>query len=71
MILLTHKVLNLFLRINCSKIFELFMTRQQLFTKWNELDARSKEPGRFTNRGGQLLLEEKERKAVNTQVLLR
>lgn len=33
-----------------------------------ELEARATEPGRYHNRGGQLLREEKERKAIASNV---
>ncbi|XP_063828858.1 protein regulator of cytokinesis 1-like [Ostrinia nubilalis] len=45
-------------------IFELVMTRKNLWLKMTELEARATEPGRYHNRGGQLLREEKERKAI-------
>ncbi|XP_050344402.1 protein regulator of cytokinesis 1-like [Nymphalis io] len=45
-------------------IFELVVTRKNLWLKMTELEARASEPGRYHNRGGQLLREEKERKAI-------
>ncbi|XP_063385266.1 protein regulator of cytokinesis 1-like [Cydia fagiglandana] len=45
-------------------IFELVVTRKNLWLKQAELDARASEPGRYHNRGGNLLREEKERKAI-------
>ncbi|CAG9583143.1 unnamed protein product [Danaus chrysippus] len=45
-------------------IFELVVTRKNLWLKMTELEARATEPGRYHNRGGQLLKEEKERKAI-------
>ncbi|XP_061718319.1 protein regulator of cytokinesis 1-like isoform X2 [Cydia pomonella] len=45
-------------------IFELVVTRRNLWLKQAELDARASEPGRYHNRGGNLLREEKERKAI-------
>ncbi|XP_059061981.1 protein regulator of cytokinesis 1-like [Achroia grisella] len=45
-------------------IFELVMTRKNLWLKMTELEARASEPGRYHNRGGQLLKEEKERKTI-------
>ncbi|XP_026730469.1 protein regulator of cytokinesis 1-like isoform X1 [Trichoplusia ni] len=45
-------------------IFDLVMTRKNLWLKMTELEARATEPGRYHNRGGQLLREEKERKAI-------
>ncbi|XP_052750360.1 protein regulator of cytokinesis 1-like [Galleria mellonella] len=47
-----------------KNIFELVMTRKNLWLKMTELEARASEPGRYHNRGGQLLKEEKERKAI-------
>ncbi|CAH0400026.1 unnamed protein product [Chilo suppressalis] len=35
-----------------------------LWSKMNELEARASEPGRYNNRGGQLLKEERERKVI-------
>ncbi|KAH9644459.1 hypothetical protein HF086_009843 [Spodoptera exigua] len=45
-------------------IFDLVVTRKNLWLKMTELEARATEPGRYHNRGGQLLREEKERKAI-------
>ncbi|XP_049874846.1 protein regulator of cytokinesis 1-like [Pectinophora gossypiella] len=45
-------------------IFELVLTRKNLWLKMTELEARASEPGRYHNRGGQLLREEKERKTI-------
>ncbi|XP_047534246.1 protein regulator of cytokinesis 1-like [Vanessa atalanta] len=45
-------------------IFELVVTRKNLWLKMTELEARASEPGRYHNRGGQLLREEKERKTI-------
>ncbi|XP_068628055.1 protein regulator of cytokinesis 1-like [Battus philenor] len=45
-------------------IFEMVMTRKNLWLKMTELEARATEPGRYHNRGGQLLKEEKERKVI-------
>lgn len=50
---------------NANKhIFDLVVTRKNLWLKMTELEARATEPGRYHNRGGQLLREEKERKAI-------
>ncbi|XP_053608737.1 protein regulator of cytokinesis 1-like [Plodia interpunctella] len=49
---------------NNKNIFELMTTRKNLWLKMCELDARASDPGRYNNRGGQLLKEEKERKAI-------
>ncbi|XP_047508483.1 protein regulator of cytokinesis 1-like isoform X1 [Pieris napi] len=45
-------------------IYELVATRKGLWQKMTELEARASAPGRFNNRGGQLLKEERERKAI-------
>ncbi|XP_034832792.1 protein regulator of cytokinesis 1-like [Maniola hyperantus] len=45
-------------------IFELVGTRKELWLKMTELEARASEKGRYQNRGGQLLQEEKERKTI-------
>ncbi|CAG4961871.1 unnamed protein product [Colias eurytheme] len=47
-----------------KQIFDLVLTRKNLWLKMTELEARASEPGRYNNRGGQLLKEEKERKAI-------
>ncbi|XP_004928222.1 protein regulator of cytokinesis 1 [Bombyx mori] len=47
-----------------KNIFDLVLTRKNLWLKMTELEARASEPGRYHNRGGQLLREEKERKAI-------
>lgn len=41
---------------------------QQLFECLLALEAKEKEPGRYQNRGGQLLAEEKERRAINKKL---
>jgi protein regulator of cytokinesis 1 len=48
-----------------SVIFELANQRQELWDKMLELESRANDRNRlFHNRGGQLLLEEKERKNI-------
>ncbi|KAI8432133.1 hypothetical protein MSG28_004620 [Choristoneura fumiferana] len=49
-----------------KNIFDLVVTRKNLWLKQAEMDARASEPGRYHNRGGNLLREEKERKAIET-----
>lgn len=49
-------------------IFELVLTLKNLWLKKTELEARETEPGRYHNRGGQLLREEKERKTIDSKV---
>jgi hypothetical protein len=48
-----------------SVIFELAKQRQELWDKMLEMESRASDPNRlFQNRGGQLLLEEKERRNI-------
>jgi hypothetical protein len=48
-----------------SDIFELAVQRQELWDKMLEMESLARDPNRsFQNRGGQLLLEEKERKII-------
>lgn len=49
-------------------IFELFEERKNLWTKMKELLQRANHPDRFYNRGGQLLMEEKERKTIQKKL---
>ncbi|KOX76700.1 Protein regulator of cytokinesis 1 [Melipona quadrifasciata] len=49
-------------------IFELFQERKNLWTKMKELLQRANHPDRFYNRGGQLLMEEKERKTIQKKL---
>ncbi|XP_052742117.1 protein regulator of cytokinesis 1 [Bicyclus anynana] len=51
-----------------KSIFELVVTRKNLWLKMMELEARASEPGRYQNRGGQLLQEEKERKVIHNKL---
>ena len=53
------------LQLNCRKIFDLLEEREALWVKMKELDQRANDPDRFHNRGGQLLVEEKDRKTTN------
>ncbi|XP_077295749.1 protein regulator of cytokinesis 1-like isoform X2 [Arctopsyche grandis] len=53
---------------NNKSIFDKYSTRQHLWFKWKELEEKAKDSGRFHNRGGQLLIEERERKAVSNQL---
>lgn len=45
-------------------IFELLEERDNLWQKMANLAQRATDPNRFNNRGGQLLVEEKERKVI-------
>ncbi|GBP31766.1 Protein regulator of cytokinesis 1 [Eumeta japonica] len=49
-------------------IFKLVLTRKNLWLKMRELEARASEPNRYQNRGGQLLMEEKERKTISSKL---
>uniref|UniRef100_A0A1A9ZUU2 Protein regulator of cytokinesis 1 n=1 Tax=Glossina pallidipes TaxID=7398 RepID=A0A1A9ZUU2_GLOPL len=53
---------------NNRQLFELFADRNILWCRMQALEARVSEPGRFNNRGGQLLKEEKERKTIATKL---
>lgn len=44
------------------------MERNNLFEKKKALEAKQNEPGRFNNRGGKLLEEEKERKRIEIKI---
>ncbi|KAH8267563.1 hypothetical protein KR026_001083 [Drosophila bipectinata] len=49
-------------------IFELYESRAELWARMEALEAKASEPNRFNNRGGQLLKEEKERKAITSKL---
>lgn len=49
-------------------IFEKFSERNNWWEKMIALEAKQNEPGRYNNRGGQLLREEKERKQLNMKL---
>ncbi|XP_033246479.1 protein regulator of cytokinesis 1-like, partial [Drosophila miranda] len=50
----------------CNKeIFDLYESRAELWSRMQALEAKANVPNRFKNRGGQLLKEEKERKAIS------
>ncbi|TMW49157.1 hypothetical protein DOY81_005747, partial [Sarcophaga bullata] len=51
-----------------KQIFELYADRNILWERMNALEAKASEPGRYNNRGGQLLKEEKERKTIATKL---
>lgn len=51
-----------------KQIFELFADRNILWERMCALEAKASEPGRYNNRGGQLLKEEKERKTIATKL---
>ncbi|XP_014238149.1 protein regulator of cytokinesis 1-like [Trichogramma pretiosum] len=53
---------------NNKKIFELLDEWEIQFEKLKELDQRANDPDRYHNRGGQLLMEEKERKAAEKKL---
>ncbi|KAG7212987.1 hypothetical protein KM043_002327 [Ampulex compressa] len=49
-------------------IFDLLEEYENLWLKMNELEHRANDPDRFYNRGGQLLIEEKERKTLRKKL---
>ncbi|XP_022208314.2 protein regulator of cytokinesis 1-like [Drosophila obscura] len=49
---------------NHKGIFELYASRAKLLARMEVLEAKSKDPMRFQNRGGQLLKEERERRDI-------
>ncbi|XP_016978648.1 protein regulator of cytokinesis 1 [Drosophila rhopaloa] len=51
-----------------KKIFDLYANRADLWSRMEALEAKANDPNRFNNRGGQLLKEEKERKAMMTRL---
>ncbi|XP_064537167.1 protein regulator of cytokinesis 1-like [Drosophila montana] len=51
-----------------KEIFELFASRAEFWARMEALEAKANEPNRFNNRGGQLLKEERERKAIGTKL---
>ncbi|EDW26651.1 GL12872 [Drosophila persimilis] len=53
----------------CNKeIFDLYESREELWSRMQALEAKAIEPNRFNNRGAQLLKEEKERKAITSKL---
>lgn len=50
------------------EIFNKFTEHNTLWERMLALEAKENEPGRFNNRGGQLLLEEKERKTISSKL---
>ncbi|KAL9881073.1 protein regulator of cytokinesis 1-like [Glossina fuscipes fuscipes] len=53
---------------NNRQLFELYADRNILWDRMQALEAKASEPGRYNNRGGQLLKEEKERKTIATKL---
>ncbi|XP_005176662.1 protein regulator of cytokinesis 1 [Musca domestica] len=51
-----------------KQIYDLFADRNILWDRMAALEAKASEPGRYNNRGGQLLKEEKERKTIATKL---
>lgn len=49
-------------------LFQRIEEHRTLWQRLLALEAKEKEPGRYKNRGGQLLIEEKERRAIATKV---
>lgn len=50
------------------KLYELINECENLWEKGKELDQRANDPERLHNRGGQLLIEEKERKLIQKKL---
>ncbi|XP_054729784.1 protein regulator of cytokinesis 1-like [Anastrepha obliqua] len=50
------------------QIFELYDNRKLLWDRMVALEAKASDPGRYNNRGGQLLKEERERKTIATKL---
>lgn len=53
---------------NNKEIFELYENRKILWDRMTALELKALDPGRYNNRGGQLLKEEKERKVIQTKL---
>ncbi|KAH8249586.1 hypothetical protein KR032_010662 [Drosophila birchii] len=53
---------------NNKKLFELYAHRSEMWTRMEALVAKANDPNRFNNRGGQLLKEEKDRKAISAKL---
>ncbi|KAH8287113.1 hypothetical protein KR054_003242 [Drosophila jambulina] len=53
---------------NNKEIFDLYESRAELWARMEALEAKASEPNRFNNRGGQLLKEERERKAITSKL---
>ncbi|XP_004525057.1 protein regulator of cytokinesis 1-like [Ceratitis capitata] len=53
---------------NNRQIFELYDNRRLLWDRMIALELKASDPGRYNNRGGQLLKEEKERKTIATKL---
>lgn len=53
---------------NNEQIYKLLDDRRTLWERMEALEKKSSEPGRYNNRGGQLLKEEKERKSISTKL---
>jgi Ase1/PRC1/MAP65 family protein len=53
---------------NNAAIFDLYQDRQEMWNRKQQLECTSHDPGRYTNRGGNLLKEEKERKILSKRL---
>ncbi|XP_017836246.1 protein regulator of cytokinesis 1-like [Drosophila busckii] len=51
-----------------KQIFELYAERLELWKRMQSMTEKSNDPNRFTNRGGKLLREERERKALASKL---
>jgi Ase1/PRC1/MAP65 family protein len=53
---------------NNEVIFTLYHERQGMWDRMQQLESTSNDPGRYTNRGGNLLKEERERKTISKRL---
>ncbi|EDV44572.1 uncharacterized protein Dana_GF20258 [Drosophila ananassae] len=51
-----------------KKIYEMYSNRGEMWARMIALEAKANDPNRFNNRGGQLLKEQKERKAITAKL---
>ncbi|KAH8267562.1 hypothetical protein KR026_001084 [Drosophila bipectinata] len=51
-----------------KKIYEMYSSRTEMFARMIVLETKANDPNRFNNRGGQLLKEQKERKAITAKL---
>lgn len=52
----------------CRKLFEKYEDYRNLWERLIDLEAKENDPNRFTNRGGKLLKEERDRKLINVNL---
>lgn len=67
--LLENKLGDLQTYYNSNKnIFDMYEKRVKMWRRMEALEEQAREPGRYNNRGGQLLREERERKYISTKL---